>query len=211
MAYRLIAPEEDPRGAHFAYFRSLAYPYLGVTAEVDVTDAADYCRRHGVSFYLAVMHAAALAADEVAPLRRRIRNGQIAEYDECPTSHIELLEDGTYCYCTLRHHMELPEYFARAAESRKLCRAKGITEDDDAESMYFISSLPWIRYSALIQPVGGGEDSNPRITWGKYEENGAGRLMLPLSVLAHHALVDGVHIAQFYDRLERQLAALYRP
>ena len=78
-------------------------------------------------------------------------------------------------------------------------------EDEDAEGMYFISTLPWVRYTSLLQPVAGGDESNPRITWGKYAADPAGRVTLPVSLLAHHALVDGIHIARFYQNLEENL------
>ena len=29
-----------------------------------------------------------------------------------------------------------------------------------------------------------------------------------MTLLAHHALVDGIHIAQFYEALDRELAAI---
>lgn len=74
--------------------------------------------------------------------------------------------------------------------------------------MYFISTLPWIRYTSLIQPVAGGDESNPRITWGKYEHTADGRLVMPVSVLAHHVLVDGAHIAAFYKNLDFEIARL---
>ena len=47
-------------------------------------------------------------------------------------------------------------------------------------------------------------DSNPRITWGKYETHGQDAI-LPVSLLAHHGLVDGMHIADFYQQLEKRL------
>ena len=73
------------------------------------------------------------------------------------------------------------------------------------ESMYFISTLPWLHYTELIQPVGGGDDSNPRITWGKFQKDFQGREQLPVTLLAHHGLVDGIHIARFFENLEKQL------
>lgn len=199
---RIINMQEYPRREQFEYFRPLSYPYVGVTVEVDVTGMVRYCRSSGYSFYLTFMHAVALAADGVPELRQRIHNGEIVEYDECPTSHVELLADGSYTYCTLHHHMDMEQYMTRALAAREACRKKtGIKEDADAESMYFISTLPWLHYTAMIQPVAGGDESNPRITWGKYEENPARQLMMPVSILAHHALVDGIHIARFYERL----------
>lgn len=205
MSFRLIDMNTFPRRAHFDYFRSLSYPYVGTTANVDVTEALSYARRQGRSFYLTLLHAAALAADQVAELRQRIRGDGIVEYDECPTSHTELLEDGSYCYCTLRHHMEIGDYFDAAERARIACKGNGIQEEEDVERMLFISSLPWVHYTALIQPVAGGDESNPRITWGRYEAAPDGRILMPVSILAHHALVDGIHIAQFYDNLNAEI------
>lgn len=198
--------EQYPRRAHLEYFRSLQYPYVGVTNLVDVTELVRFCKDRNYSFYLVFLHVAALAADGVRELRRRIRGTKVIEYAACPTSHTELREDGTYCYCTLHHQADLQSYMTYAESERARCRASGsIEEDDDVESMYFISSLPWLHYTALIQPVAGGDESNPRITWGKYAEDHRGRLQLPVTLLAHHGLVDGIHIAQFYRNLDEQI------
>ena len=197
--------DQYPRRKHLEHFISMHYPYVGVTADVDVTDLVRLCKEKNYSFYLVFLHAAALAADGVPALRQRIRGDKVIEYDACPTSHIELLEDGTYCYCTLRHQLPLDEYIPYAEAVRAQCRANAtIEEEDDVESMYFISTLPWIHYTSLIQPVCGGEDANPRITWGKFE-NKDGRLQMPVSILAHHGLVDGIHIARFYQELEEKI------
>lgn len=198
--------EQYDRRQHFEYFSSLQYPYVGITNNVDVSELVQFCKAKNYSFYLTFLHAAALAADGVKELRQRIRDGGIVEYDECPTSHIELLENNTYCYCTLHHNMALEEYIPYAEQARSQCRQKGsIDEDDDSESMYFISTIPWLHYTAMIQPVAGGEESNPRITWGKFQEDHRGRKQLPVTILAHHALVDGIHIAMFYQNLEQQI------
>lgn len=209
MSFIKIDLENYPRRQHLEYFSALQYPYVGVTNNVDVTDLVQFCKHKKYSFYLVFMHIAALAADDVRELRQRIKNGDVIEYSECPTSHTELLNNGTYCYCTLYHHMELDEYISYAENTRKKCLLNGnIDEDSDFESMYFISSLPWIHYTSLIQPVAGGEESNPRITWGKFQKDYFGREQLPVTILAHHGLVDGIHIAKFYENLEKKLKEL---
>ena len=198
-----------PRRDHFEHLYGMAYPYVGVTVDVDVTALLTLCRERGYSFYLMVLHAVALAADEVDEFRRRIDDGGIVEYDECPTSHTELKPDGTYAYCTLHHHMPLEEYLQRAEAARAAARESGsIEEEAEVQSMYFISTLPWLHYTQLIQPVACGEESNPRFTWGKYQKNAEGRMMMPLSVLVHHALADGVHIARFYEAFDKQVQIL---
>lgn len=206
MDYTPIDLRQYPRRRHFEYFKSLPYPYVGVTNSVDVTELTAFCRANKCSFYLTFLHFAALAADDVRELRQRIHGGGIVEYRACPTSHIELLEDDTYCYCALRHHMPLEEYLPYAEEARKRSRERAsLEEEEDSEGMYFVSTLPWLSYTALIQPVAGGEESNPRITWGKFRKDPFGREQLPVTLLAHHALVDGIHIARFYEKLEGRI------
>ena len=102
--------------------------------------------------------------------------------------------------------MDFEQYYAQAEKARAACKSGGITEDSDVESMYFISTMPWLHYTSLIQPVSGGDESNPRITWGKYEVNHQGQMMMPVSILVHHALVDGIHIALFYENLKNRIA-----
>ena len=206
MSFIRIDLDQYDRRQHYEYFSSLQYPYVGITNNVDVSKLVQFCKTKSYSFYLTFLHAAALAADSIKELRQRIHDGGIIEYSECPTSHIELLDNNIYCYCTLHHHMTMEEYIPYAVEARNLCRQDGsIDEDDDSDSMYFISTLPWLHYTAMIQPVAGGEESNPRITWGKFQEDYCGRKQLPVTLLAHHALVDGIHIAMFYRNLEQEI------
>ena len=173
------------RRDHFNLYLGMAYPYAGVTVEVDVTDLLALCKAKKISFYLMVLHAVALAADEVPEFRRRIDNGGIVEYEECPTSHIELKADGTYAYCALHHHMPLKEFLKKAEIARSAVRECGsIEEEAEVQSMYFVSTVPWLHYTQLIQPVACGEDANPRFSWGKYQPNDKGRMVMPMSVVS---------------------------
>ena len=87
MAWHWVDMSRDPRRDQFAYFQTLANPYVGVTVQVDVTDLSERCRETGASFFLAVLYAAVRAANGVPELRRRIRGDRVAEYDRCPSSH----------------------------------------------------------------------------------------------------------------------------
>ena len=74
-------------------------------------------------------------------------------------------------------------------------------------SRFFVSSTPWFSYTSILQPTPVPADSIPRITWGKYHEVN-GRIMIPVSILAHHALVDALHIGNFYKQIEMNLVEL---
>lgn len=210
MDYKVLDMDKYSRRKHFDYFRSLAYPYVGMTVNVDITDFVRKAKEEGLPFFLSLCYCVAQAANGVPEFRQRIRDGSIIQYDWCQTSHTLALEDGSYCYCTLESNMSFREYLPRAVEAQKLASKERSLEDgEDGDSLLFVSSIPFISYTSLIQPVPCPADSNPRISWGKYFRQGD-RLMLPITVLCHHALVDAIHISRFYATLDMALTSLFR-
>lgn len=207
MNYRTVDMTSYKRKDHFAYFNSFACPYVGTTANVDITPLLKKVKDEKLPFFLSVCYCAARAANSVPELRQRIREDGIVEFDRCRVSHTVALEDGTYCYCTLE---DVPGFYAYLAEGRKAQEAakrQASIEEDPEETLekLFVSSIPWLSYTSLVQPVPSPADSNPRITFGKYFSQG-GKVLLPVSLLCNHALVDGVHIAAFYRAMEHELA-----
>ena len=208
--YKEIPLDTYSRREHFLYFCSLPYPYMGVTVPVDVTKVVSFCKKNGHPFYLTMLHLAAKAANTVPEFRCRILDGRIIEYDFCPTSHTELKDDGTYAYCTVYHdHPSFDSYMNSALIARQNSREQGtITEDADVNSMFFVSTLPWLHYTTLIQPIGGDQHSNPRLSWGKFVQDANGNFIMPFSVLVHHGLVDGMHLSLFYTALEKSISSI---
>ncbi|MFO7176895.1 CatA-like O-acetyltransferase, partial [Enterococcus faecium] len=74
-----------------------------------------------------------------------------------------------------------------------------VVGDEEPDDLLYITSVPWVTFSSIMHPTHQQQhDSVPRIAWGKFEHQGE-RLVMPLSVQAHHALVDGVHIGKYYE------------
>lgn len=211
MHYRYLDMETYKRKEHFAYFSSLAYPYVGLTANVDITSLLQKIKCENLPFFLTICYCVCKAANQIPEFRQRIIDGKIAEFDRCSTSHTVSLEDGTYCYCTLEHDLSFSDYLSYAVRKQEEARQAATIEEEkeDVYDKYFISTLPWLSYTGLIQPVPVPADSNPRMTWGKYFQQD-GRIWLPVSVLCHHGLVDGRQIADFYRLLENACADLCR-
>lgn len=206
MNYKVVDMNVYKRKDHFAYFKSLANPYVGLTVQVDITKFIQVVKEKKLPFFLTFNYCVARAANSVPEFRQRIMNDGIVEYTDCKTSHTVALEDGTYCYCTLSTNMPFDEYLPYAIKAQEDAREARSTSDDeeDANELLFISSLPWLSYSALSNPTPSPADSNPRITWGKYRTQN-GKVEMPVTVLCNHALVDGLHIAQFYQALDEYL------
>ncbi len=205
MNYRYIDMGTYKRKSHFEYFSGLAYPYVGVTANVDITVLLPAIKERKLPFFLTVCRCVSQAANQIPEFRQRILDGQIVEYDHCLTSHTVALEDGTYCYCDLDSSRPFEEFIPYAVQAQEAAKKNPSIQESEIETLgkIFVSTLPWLSYTALVNPTPVPADSNPRITWGKYFTQDD-KVLLPLSVLCHHALVDGLHISRFYALLEEE-------
>lgn len=209
MHYTIIDMEKDLRCGQFAYFRGMTFPFAGLTVEMDITDMM--AARGGRPFFLSMLYAVVRAANAVPQLRRRLLpDGRVAEYDWCAPSYTAMKSDGVYVYCNVEGALPYDEFVAQGQRRQREVLERGtLTEDGDVRSFFFVSSVPWVHYSQLQHPAESPDDSNPRISWGRYTERG-GRVTLPVSIFVNHALADGLHIAQFYSCLDKELRELVK-
>ena len=80
-----------------------------------------------------------------------------------------------------------------------------LKDEPGRDDLLFVTSIPWVSFTNITHPISMHPvDSIPRISWGKYfEENG--KTKLPLSVQAHHALVDGIHTGRYFELIQDML------
>lgn len=67
------------------------------------------------------------------------------------------------------------------------------------------SSIPWNSFTGLLQPSTlDNSISIPRIVFGKFfmRDN---RKIMPVSIEAHHALMDGFHLSKYLAEFQKQL------
>lgn len=212
MSYRKIDLETYPRRAHFEHFCAMTDPWAGLTVPVDVTELVDALHRAKRPFYLSMLYAVARAANTVPELRRRRHEGGIIEYDHCPTSHTEILPDGTYAYCKLNDEgLSYAEYIEAGLKAQQYVREHpNIEEDADAKAYLFLSCVPWISFLHVKQPTTNDpENTNPCLVWGRYYRQ-EGRIYLPFDIVVHHGLCDGWHLTQFFRQLDAEIAAICR-
>jgi chloramphenicol O-acetyltransferase type A len=196
---KIINLEKYPRRSHFEYFSSLAFPYVGMTANVEVTNLIRYAKEKGGSTFHAVLWAAVKAANEIPELRQRIVDGQIVEFDHCNAGFTVALEDKTFCNCYTESRMPLDEFLADTRQRQEEAKKHPgfVNPDEDETGLFFTSCVPWVAFTQCIQPAPIPADSNPRIVFGKYIREGE-RTLMPLHIQCNHALVDGWHVGEFY-------------
>ena len=200
---KIIDLETYPRRSHYEFFKSYAYPYMGITANVDVTNLYNAAKNLGGSPFLAFLWAAATAANDVPELRQRIVNDQIVEYDHCNTAHTVALPDGTFVNCQTDCRRSFAGFLAYGKQCQEEAKKRHgfVQPGDDETRLIFVSSTPWVTFTQVIQPTPIPADSNVRIVFGKFFEQD-GRKLMPLAIQVNHALVDGLHVGRFYQRFQ---------
>jgi chloramphenicol O-acetyltransferase type A len=78
-------------------------------------------------------------------------------------------------------------------------------DDQGRDDWLFMTAIPWISFTSIMPPLKlYPADSVPRLSWGKFFQEGKA-LKMPLSVQGHHAVIDGVHVGWFYDEFQKNL------
>ena len=200
--YEVIDESTWERAIHCTVFRNCIEPAFCVTFEADITKFKNKVKKEGLSFTLAMVYAICKCANEVEALRYRFLDGEIVLYERIDTA-FTYLNKGTELFKVVNVPFidNLPEYVALAsktAEEQQVYFTGPLGND-----VFQCSPMPWVTYTHISHTNSGKKDNaTPLFDWGKYYEK-CGHILIPISIQAHHSFVDGIHIGQFVDTLQR--------
>lgn len=200
----MIHFKDEHRRKHFEFFRSMSHPHFNLCSRVDIASLLPALKERQLHFTPAVVYCIARAANEVPSFRQRIRGEQVVEHEEAHPSFTVLTEaSDVFSFCSVRYQAD---YHAFAQETRQrmeaMQRQPSLEDEEGRDDYLYLSAIPWVSFTSLqhamhYKPA----DSVPRIAWGKFYEEG-NRTWLPLSVQAHHALVDGRHMGLYFEKIQ---------
>jgi chloramphenicol O-acetyltransferase type A len=195
-----------PRRRHFDVFKAIAYPHFGLCASVDITAFRALVREREISFTVAIAYLLARVANGIPEFRQRIRGEQVVEHDVVHPSMTVLTPGDLFSFCTIPYAEDFTTFSARAAETMARVQAHPVLEDEPGQDdLLFMTSIPWVAFTGLQHPIHLEHvDSVPRIAWGRFHDVGD-RLEMPLSIQAHHALMDGVHAGRYFQQVQEWL------
>lgn len=204
-SFRVIDQAGWPRREQFELFKSFGFPYFSLTADVDVTNYRQALPKGG-RFTIGLVYALAVAANAVPEFRQRIRGDDVIEFDIVHPSIIVLDDQDAFRFCAFPFAHDFEEFSKDAPQRIERAKAAPSMFDfQDQDDFLFLTAIPWISFSGVFHAAPThAPDSVPRIAWGKYHDV-SGRIMLPLNVQVHHALIDGVHVGRFYSKVEEML------
>lgn len=203
----LIDLRKWKRRDHYLWFRQYEQPFFSVTVEVDVTAIWSRSHKPGApSFFLSSLFLMLRAANDVEAFRLRLRPRGVWRHDRVAVGPTVMRSDETFGFVRLEPASTLKQFAARGraamAEAAGQTGLKAPTKPTD--DILFHSVLPWLRFTSFTNALPGKGDSIPRIVFGRCARDGR-RMTMPVAVEAHHALVDGLDVARFFDRFSIEL------
>jgi len=203
---RIINLETWQRRVHFDFFKTMSMPHFNLTANVDITSFYPVVKQHETSFTVAVIYVLARVANEIPEFRLRIQDDQLVEYAVVHPSTTILVDEDIFSFCFFEFAEDFSVFSVNAAEQIESVKSNLKLEDPpDVDKYLFMTSIPWVSFTSMMHPISlNPADSVPRICWGKFFQQGD-RLLMPLGVQAHHALMDGVHLGRYYEKVQAYL------
>ena len=203
-SYQVIDEKTWERAMHCFIFRDSIEPAFCVTFEANITNFKRKIKEQGLSFTMAMVYAVCKCANEIEAFRYRFLDGQVVLFDKIDTA-FTYLNDETKLFKVVNVPFteDLKEYCESALKTAR--ESKKNTLPGRLGMMCFsqCSPMPWVTYTHISHTNSGKkENATPLFDWGKYYEKN-GEMILPVSVQAHHSFVDGLHIGQFVDKLQK--------
>ncbi|MBB1151158.1 chloramphenicol acetyltransferase [Myroides sp. NP-2] len=188
----------------FAFFSTFDEPFFGLTISIDCTIAYANAKEKGQSFFLYYLYRALQAANLVENFRYRIIGEEVYLFDEIHASPTINRPNGTFGFAYMNYFVDEANFIQCAQEEiKKTQESTALLPAITGENVIHFSAIPWLDFTSLSHARNYSfADSCPKISFGKVTEH-SGVQRMPVSIHAHHALVDGYHVGLFVAEFQR--------
>lgn len=199
------------RHSIFQFFKDYENPFFNICTNVDVTALFNLTRSiKGLSFTLAYHFIALKVANELEPFRYRLRGERVLVYERIHGGTTVLLDDGRFTFCYFDYQENFKQFQQDAGGAIEQARAKGADRhgmgEDARDDLIHCSVLPWVSFTSISHARKGREQNSiPKLAFGKRFEDGS-TIKMPMSVEVHHALMDGLDVGRYFERVGAYLS-----
>jgi chloramphenicol O-acetyltransferase type A len=200
----------DPhRKKHFEFFNKFSQPHFNICGNVDITTLVEYIKKRSLSFTPTMVYLTSKIANDIPVFRQRIRGKKIIQHELVhPSFAITPKNSDVFSFCPVAFQYDFHSFYSEAISAIEHFQDNPTVEDDKERDDYlFLSIIPWISFTGFTHAMNNIEpDSIPRIVWGKYFKSEK-KILMPLSIQAHHALVDGRQVGLYFEQFEKATRA----
>ena len=207
MAGRAVDLSTWQRADQFRFFRTYQKPHYAVTSRIDVTRLLTELKPRGVSPYRACIYAIGAGIHAVPELMMRFRGDAVTLYYSIELSMTVPLANGNFNYAYVPFLSDYPAFDAQCVKLIEAAKNKIGLEANSGErdDLAYLSCMSWLDYTSINNALPGPDDCIPRVSWGKFVEDGNGRLSMAMTIEVHHALVDGRQVGEYFQAVQAAL------
>lgn len=191
----------------YKYFRHFDKPYFNLCVQLDVTKLVSVCKATKLTAFIAYHYLALSAANSVDEFHYRIREDRVLIHDVIHGGSTLLLPNDAFAFVYFDFETSFKEFSVKTSRAiDDVRKGTGAFEPrDENDALIHFTTLPWISFTSFSHARNWGrDDSVPKIAFGKFYKQ-ADKTLMPMSVEVHHALMDGVHMGRFINKLESYL------
>ena len=204
--YLEVDIESWPRKTTYEFFKDYEDPFFNFTGNLDVTAIYLFCKANGLGFSLTALYYSLVAANEIREFRIRLVDGRLIEFDRIHATQTILNDDETFSFAYYEMKDDVFEFNRSGREATAKYKAlKTFDVEADRRDMIYFSVIPWVSFTSFKHASRLDKTQTvPRIVFGKLFGEGERKLM-PLSVEANHAIMDGYHVGRFFTRFQEMI------
>ena len=202
-----IDPKTWKRKGHFDFFNQFDDPSFEITSNVDVTKVLQKSKDLKCSFFLLYLHASMKAINSIEEFKIRIEGDQLFLYDTIHAGPTIARDDGTFGFSHLPYFKDFDAFHKNAQQIMKeVKKANDLNPSFNQSDVVHYTCIPWISFTGVKHPIFKSQDTDsiPKISFGKFFDQN-GKKLMPVSVQANHALVDGFHIGRYLETFQLNL------
>lgn len=205
---KIIDIDTWKRKEHYRFFTAMDSPFFGITTELDCTLAYQEAKENDVSFFAIYLHKSMKAVNAVEELTYRIENNQVVAYPVIHAGATIGREDGTFGFIYVNFSPNFQTFntdLQKEIEAVHNSTGLRLNNDDLKNDLIRHTTIPWTSFSSVLHPTRfNSQDSVPKITFGKFSTRD-GKKYLPVSIEAHHGLLDGLHLSAYLAEFQKEL------
>lgn len=194
------------RKSQYNFFKDFDDPFFGATSNIECTKLYVKSKHQKESFFVHYIHKAFAAINEIQEFKLRIVDDKVVVFPKINGTTTVFKADKTFNFCYFNFHEDFKTFRQQITKALNDAKNSNELESKSMLDLVYVSVIPWRSFTCIKHPQNlKNSNSVPKIVFGKvFQENE--KYFMPVSVEAHHALLDGYHISCFFNRFEELLA-----
>lgn len=204
MHYTKVELNQWKRGELFRFYMEQMRLVMSLTVDIDVAPLLHYTKTHGLKFHPAMIWVVSKAINAHDEFKYGWgENGELIRWDFVSPSYVDFdSETEDFSKFVTEYSDDFSIFYHRIQSDRERHKKTPGMAEQQPPNFFDFSCLPWVRYKHFdVHVFDEGKFLAPVVTWGKYEATGD-KVLLPLSMNIHHAVVDGFHLSRFFNETQ---------